>query len=325
MQPMAMIKNSETSYQCVNPVVIMIFNRPGHTLKVFKQIRKVRPQKLYVISDGARESVETDQENVIQCRNIVSNIDWPCKVINICSHKNLGCKKRVITGLNEVFAEEENAIILEDDCVPTQKFFEFCDWGLMHYKNEEQVGIISGSNLLDYLGESSSARAGFSMYINCLGWATWRRTWEKFDPLFSLQELRMQGKKILQKTPLSPFQRMFWSGVFRHAIYSQTIWDFYLQYAFFKHGMLSVYPIANLVENIGFDPDATHRKDVPEFVNKSRPREVLVKLIMERAEPTQMRINRGRDNAVLKIVYGYSPLSTCRLMVGNQLRYAGLL
>jgi len=313
------------SYQCINPLVFIIFNRPVKTLKVFNQIRNVKPPKLYIVSDGARESVKTDEENVYQCRSIVANVDWPCNIVKIFASRNMGCKKRVITGLNEVFSDENSAIILEDDCVPTEKFFEFCDWGLMRYKDDEQVGIISGTNLLDYLEKSTSARAGFSMYINCLGWATWRRTWEKFDSLLSLQELRTQGKQVLQKAPLSIFQRWFWNGVFRHSIYSQTIWDFYLQYAFFKHEMVSVYPIVNLVGNIGFDTYATHTKKVPDFVNKSWPNEAMVKTIMERPEPTEININRSRDLNVLKVVYGYSLVSTIRLIVGNQLRYAGLL
>lgn len=313
------------SYQCISPVVVIVFNRPENTLKVFNQIKKVQPPKLYIISDGARDSVETDESYVNQCRDIVAKVDWPCAVVKIFSSRNLGCKRRVITGLDKVFNEDEAAIILEDDCAPTEKFFEFCDWGLKQYKDEEQVGIISGSNLLDYLNETTTARAGFSMYINCWGWATWRRTWRKFDPLLSLEEVRKQGKQMLEKVPLSNIQRMFWIGVFRHSIYSQTIWDFYLQYVFFKYGMVSVYPVVNLVENIGFGTDATHTSTMPEFVRKSWPNEAMVKGIMDRIEPKEIKINYVRDLDVLRVVYGYSPASTFRLMLGNQLRYAGIL
>jgi len=117
------------NYQCQTPVAIITFNRPEPTRKVFDQIRKVKPGKLYFISDGARDGVGADTVNVGLCRDIADQVDWTCDVVRIFSETNLGCKKRVITGLNQVFENEDSAIILEDDCVPTQAFFEFCDWG----------------------------------------------------------------------------------------------------------------------------------------------------------------------------------------------------
>jgi hypothetical protein len=193
------------SYICKTPVVMIIFNRPQFTQKVFDEIKKVKPAKLYVISDGSRENNDSDISNVQICREIVNDFDWICDVSRIFSDKNLGCKKRVITGLNEVFSKEERAIILEDDCVPSEAFFEFCDWGLDRYENSNQVAIVSGSNLLDFKSElmpNNEDRADFSIYINCWGWATWKRTWNEFDPYLSIQEINLKKKSLFKNTSL---------------------------------------------------------------------------------------------------------------------------
>jgi hypothetical protein len=316
------------SYQCKNPVVIIIFNRPQYTQRVFEQIRKVKPQKLYIISDGPRENLESDVNNVSTCREITSNVDWPCEVVKIFSDNNLGCKKRVITGLNEVFFNEDRAIILEDDCVPTEAFFQFCDWGLERYNNNRQVAVVSGSNLLDYdssIPIDEDIRAGFSMYINCWGWATWRDKWNKLDSFLSIQELNSKIKSILKSTPLSKNEKVFWTGVFRHSINTRTIWDFYLQYVFFKESFVSVYPRYNLVENIGFGSDSTHTHTMPEFVEKSWPKRDKFNRLMELREPEKVEINKGRDRLVIRVIYGYSKFSTLKLSLGNILRYLGLI
>lgn len=88
---------------------------------VFERIRKARPSRLYLVSDGPRG--EEDRALVDACRAIVQNVDWPCEVTRYYSEKNLGLKNRVVSGLDEVFLIEESAIVLEDDCLPSSSFF----------------------------------------------------------------------------------------------------------------------------------------------------------------------------------------------------------
>ena len=63
----------------IAPVVFMIFNRPDVTQRVFNEIRKARPSKLFIIADGPRNQAE-----VARCeatRSIVETIDWECEVM----------------------------------------------------------------------------------------------------------------------------------------------------------------------------------------------------------------------------------------------------
>ena len=109
------------------PIAFIVFNRPRHTRKTFESIRRQKPTQLFIISDGPRTGHPTDQANCQEVREIVSQIDWPCAVKHNYADENLGCKQRVISGLDWVFENVDRAIILEDDCLPNDDFYLFCE------------------------------------------------------------------------------------------------------------------------------------------------------------------------------------------------------
>ncbi len=308
-------------YQCVNAVAMVVFNRPDNAKKVFDQVRKAQPPRLYIIADGARN--EQDVPKIEQTRAVFDPIDWECEVYRIFSDFNLGCKKRVITGISEVFMREEQAIILEDDCVPTEEFFRFQDWALDYFKSNDHVAIVSGSNLLDYR-HPQECRNGFSQYINCWGWGTWKRVWDRYDSFLSIQEVNRDFDGVISRAHLSTMQKRYWKYIFRHSIYTRTIWDFYMQYFFFKYQWRSVYPAKNLILNIGFGNDSTHMKKQPQYIQHSSPQERPDVMSL----PVQPYRNDGvdskRDASVIRVLYGYSVRSTVKIYIGNLLRYLGL-
>ena len=106
------------------PVALIIFNRPDLTKIVFDAIAKIKPNKLLVIADGPR-SIEEHQKTEA-ARAVLSQITWDCELITNFSQINLGCRKRVSSGLDWVFSLVDKAIILEDDCLPNASFFYFC-------------------------------------------------------------------------------------------------------------------------------------------------------------------------------------------------------
>ena len=107
------------------PIALLIFNRPRETARVFAEIARARPQKLLIVADGPRSDSEADLCEAT--RAVVENINWECEVLKNYSDVNLGCKRRVSSGINWVFRECEEAIILEDDCLPAPSFFQYCD------------------------------------------------------------------------------------------------------------------------------------------------------------------------------------------------------
>ncbi len=109
------------------PVAFFVFNRPDVTQRVFAQIAKARPRKLLVVCDGPRAHLAAEVEQVAAVRTIIDQVDWSCDVLRNYSDTNLGCKQRIATGLEWVFSKFEEAIILEDDCLPDSSFFRFAN------------------------------------------------------------------------------------------------------------------------------------------------------------------------------------------------------
>ena len=107
-------------YICKTPVALIFFNRPETFKKVFAEVRKVKPTKLFLIQDGARN--DTDKEKISKCREIAESVDWECDIVRDYSDVNLGCGMRPQSGITNAFKTVDRLIILEDDCVPCQSF-----------------------------------------------------------------------------------------------------------------------------------------------------------------------------------------------------------
>jgi hypothetical protein len=256
------------SWKLETPIAFIVFNRPGQMQLVFQEIAKVRPKKLMVICDGPRAGVAGEAEKVSQVRKIIETIDWDCELLTNYSEKNLGCKIRVSTGLDWVFSQVEEAIILEDDCIPDLSFFQFCQEMLDLYRNDKRVGMISGDNFHTIDRPYSYY---FSKYFHIWGWATWRdrwalsydvdmKTWPKLKN--SAELINMMGSSDSQNYWIKTFQKVFDGEI--------DTWDYQWVYANWVNNRVSIMPSKNLITNIGFGADATHTKNKSPLANLDR-------------------------------------------------------
>lgn len=241
----------------IAPIVLIVFRRPETTKLVFEEIRKVRPTKLYIIADGPREGNFREKELVSLTRSVVEDVDWPCDVKKIYSDHNIGLRQRIFSGLDKVFSVESSAIILEDDCLPSQSFFAFCSNLLVRYRNESTVTLLSGSNF-------APAPRAFHDYFfsrNSLiwGWATWADSWQEFRSTPQKEEWSNDEKKALSSSFSSRIQRKEFFHLMDIAKNLNT-WDVSLAVWMRQFGKLSVIPKINMIENIGFGAEATHTK-----------------------------------------------------------------
>src|SRR5690349_15319882 len=127
-------------------ILFLVFNRPETTARVFDAIRAARPARLYVAADGPRAARSGESERCEQTRRIASAVDWPCTVNTLFRATNLGCKNAVSSAISWFFEQEQEGVILEDDCLPEPSFFAYCDELLAHYRDNPRVGLISGDN-----------------------------------------------------------------------------------------------------------------------------------------------------------------------------------
>jgi len=236
------------------PVAFIIFNRPDLTQQVFQEIRKVQPKKLLVIADGSRFPEE--QEKCAETRAIIDGVDWDCEVLKNYSDTNLTSPIRCSTGLDWVFSEVQEAIILEDDCIPSQSFFSFCQRLLDKYRDDERVMHISGSNFSHGPLPIDTSYC-FSKYGTAWGWATWRRAWKHFD--FEMKDwlLLREGKWIKSLHPTTSEQE-YWMRIFDSCTLSNDPhWDYAWMFSCWERSGLSIIPKYNFVSNLGCREDGT--------------------------------------------------------------------
>lgn len=240
------------------PVLMLVFNRPEETKKVFEAVRLARPSRLYVAADGPRVNRTGDAELSRQTRAIFEQVDWPCEVKCLYREQNLGCGPAVSQAITWFFEQEEMGIILEDDCLPSPEFFTFCEVMLNRYKEDERVMQVCGSNFQQG-NKYGDASYYFSMFSFIWGWATWRRAWKHYR-----YDLSNVGS----------FKDIDWgmytshSGILRY--WRQTLmlskkqvlntWDYQWAFSILRNKGLSIVPNANLVTNIGIN-SATHGDD----------------------------------------------------------------
>jgi len=240
------------------PVALCIFNRPDLTARVMARLAEVCPTRLLVVADGPRPDRPEDVALCAEALRIATSPTWPGDLRANVSETNLGCRERIAGGLDWVFDEVEEAIVIEDDCLPTLSFFPFCAELLERYRDDRRIGAIVGTNLSGERPDSAESYF-FSRFFYPWGWASWRRVWRDYDVRIShLDAVRDLG--ILDSAFTDARVRQFFdekfSAVQRGAI---DTWDFQLGFMLLAHGSLVATPSVNLVRNLGGGrADATH-------------------------------------------------------------------
>ncbi len=257
MIPTARGRKSEMANAATAPVVLLCFNRPDMTARVFSAIRAAAPAELYLVMDGPRTNVPDDDRLVAETNEVISAVDWPCTVVTDFAPRNLGLKKRISSGLDFVFSHTTHAIILEDDCVPDPSFFPFMTELLVRYHDDARVGILGGSSRLRG-NRVSGYSYDFSRDVRIWGWATWARTWTNFSRSGDLdaQWSAVQQQEILSVIPAGA-RRQAMSSMLAKATELDS-WALPFAVHCQKQGYLSVVPEVNLVENVGFGARSTH-------------------------------------------------------------------
>jgi hypothetical protein len=171
----------------------------------------------------------------------------------------MGLNRRVETGLDWVFEQVEEAIVLEDDCVPDPTFFRFCAEALEHHRHDAQITTISGSTF-DFTAKPEGSSYRYSRYPLIWGWATWRRAWQAHDPRMSSWPA-LRDSRWLESLFEDPHAVAYWTNHFERAHRGEGSWDYAWVLTSWLAGALAIIPAVNLVTNVGFRADATNTRD----------------------------------------------------------------
>ena len=239
-------------------VLLLIFNRPSTTSRVFDAIREAQPKTLYVAADGPRKGLDAEHTKVQEARRIATAIDWDCDLKTLFRDENIGCRDAVTQAIDWFFENEDSGLIFEDDCLPSQTFFQFCDEMLNRYQHDKRIWQVSGYNPISSVNSSMAGDYLYSAYGSIWGWATWRDRWASFKSSLAQHGTSELLNFAIDAIPPDEFPERRRLQLARVVHDQRNIWDFQWFFARLINSGLSVVPQLNQIENIGFGSDATH-------------------------------------------------------------------
>ena len=284
----------EHSCQLHTPVLFLVFNRPRQTEIVFSAIRNAKPLRLYIACDGPRPNLKKDSELIEQVQQIVSAVDWQCETYTLFRDVNIGCKLAVSEAISWFFNHEDCGIILEDDCVPSQSFFWFCQICLELFKYDKNVMAITGLNIAGSMPKYDSF---FSNFPLMWGWATWADSWHKYD-LTMAEWPKFRADSAILRLSIGNLPFMLEISDAIQQTYDGFIdtWDYQWIFCCWLNRGLTVAPSLNLIENIGFDEFASHTHIQPAYLRDLKSHELNWPILVDRS----LEVNKNADRFIAK-------------------------
>lgn len=281
------------------PILFIIYDRSDTALQVFDVIKKIKPEKFFIASDGPAERYSEEKDNVFSLRQkILNDTNWKCNIKTLFGEKNLGPRNWISSAITWFFDNVEEGIILEHDCLPDESFFFFCQELLNKYRSNNRVMHISGANFLFGKTEINSSYY-FSKYPFIWGWATWKRAWEKYDIDMAGWE-NFNNNEKLKDILKSKLEQDYWKNVFKRTENGRFhTWDYQWIFTIWNNKGLSINFSRNLVSNIGYDERA---------LNTYYSNCILSKIKLDKIEklihPSYMAVNDEADSISFEYYFG---------------------
>lgn len=256
--------------------VLMLFHaRPDHFGKVWEEVRKARPKRLFLYQDGPRPvatdgtpvtdmHLSKDWQGIEECRRLVDdrNIDWDCEVYRNYQEHNLGCDPSEFLSQQWAFSITDKCVVLEDDDVPSLSFFTFCKEMLDKYEDDPRVTMITGFNTDEDSRKYLKATDGtvpdyfFTRAFSIWGWASWARVIRNLDGDYGFVKDKETFAVLKEKAVKYRQRKEMIDLCLRHSTtgipYYETVFWAYMMI----HDGLAVMPSVNLINNIGLDGGA---------------------------------------------------------------------
>lgn len=252
------------------PVLLITYKRPELLERQLDILRSNGVKDVYIFQDGYPnpEAVIKSKESAEylkwrELRNYLNDTDPDFKILKgfhsveyNLPNENLGCKMGVYSAMKWFFENVEKGIILEDDVMPNDFFFEFCEDMLDYYDSDTRIFTVNGCSF----NKVPATHNGYylSKLTHSWGFATWKRVFDKFD-------IEMQSYGIAKGIHRHLFRDMDFTckwDKWLNQTYNGKVntWDFQWQYNLWLKNGLAVSPDKNLISNVGFGAGAEHTK-----------------------------------------------------------------
>lgn len=262
------------------PVLFFPFVRPEYAKQTFDAIKKAQPKRFYFYCDKAREGNQEEINNNNIIRNYINDVDWDCNLKTWFRDENIGVYSSIMNAIDWFFENEEMGIILEEDCLPSLAFFDFCRQLLPKYENDQRVWFISGNNFIRGYNPNAYDYI-FSTVIYQWGWATWRDRWYSINRNgFSVSEIIKYklNRQFYSSSSIAKFSNKQLLRVQNNdGIWKPKSWDYIFQMSMRCNGGFGIIPIHNLVSNIGV-LGVNSSTDNKKIHNLKTPKETVYKI-----------------------------------------------
>jgi hypothetical protein len=282
------------SYKKNIPVLLIAYNRPSKFKKLVFELKLTKPKKIYVFVDGPRS--KKDQLMIDKTKDVLNKINWKCQIIKKFEDKNHGVGVGPYNAINWFFQNEEMGIILEDDCIPQKNFFYFCKKMLIAHRNNNNIGIICGTNFVPIKTIKSSYL--FSIFPNIWGWATWKRNWKGYNLDLKYWKNFRTSKKWINICLNFDMYKTFTSMIDYYFFNKKKLWD--VQYFIFllKKNKINILPKYSIIKNIGIDKFASTT-----FKKSKKISYVSKKFDLKLIHPKTVSTNKKIDERIFYSVY----------------------
>ena len=280
------------------PVLIITHARPLLFEQVFEKVIEYTSDNIMVYCDGPRHEEDIQSQKQI-IKLVKDKIALGCKIQFLQPSENLGCKNAVIAAISHFFEEHEKGIILEDDCIPSEAFFEFCGYGLEKYKNDYRIMSICGTNVVTNEIDNEDSYL-FSSIALMWGWASWRRAWNKYDVSMASWAEQNKNDILYSISATNWLEKRYWTRLFnfyKFDLKNANSWDYQWILSCILGSGLTVVPSENLISNVGFDAHATHTKNSKDPLSKL----AISNTFKVTKKPLNVLVNREYDKKLHKM------------------------
>lgn len=210
--------------------------------------------------DGPRTPAEAEQTAAVA--SLLRHQSWPGDFHLRENTSNHGVANAVPAALEWIFAQRDEVVVLEDDCVPTPEFFTFVDLMLERYRSDPTVALVCGTRIAPPSFNQLTHPYDFSIFPLIWGWATWRSRWQHYRHDIRGWQERVSVRRLAAQGGLLhawDWYRLFNSVATDHP----WSWDYQLTYMLWSRQELALIPPIDLVRNVGFGELASHTATEP--------------------------------------------------------------
>ena len=250
------------------PVLLTFFVRADTFEKVFESVRKAKPRVLLLWQDGPRANRPDDVEGIEKCRKIAENIDWDCEVHKNYHTENMGCDPSTFLAQKWAFSIVDKCIIMEDDRVPCDTFYQYCKELLDKYEFDTRVNHICGTNLLEDNEKCDSDY--FFAPFGSTTWATWKRVADEWDEQYTFLDnneyfINCLKNSVGKERITSAYNTALW-----HKDTGKQYWETILGMGGMLQSRVAIIPKKNMVCDLGLTENATHAVSNTKLLTKAQ-------------------------------------------------------